>query len=226
MSINNLNFKRTRFTQLNSSLKKPTNNSNNSANTSNNNQSAHTNIIPTVIIEPPSSSSPNYVDSNSDVADLSSPEEHSADDSSNVNLTTTNNNSTFSNSNSQNNQRKLSSFKVSRLGNSFSSSLTQHLMPDHHDHDRISLGSINMVFDDLNKPRKESSQTTANQRRSSIMRRNWAQHSDVPFIIGANVTEENHGTCGKILLALSWFLMVVFFPLSLFVTLKVVQEYE
>jgi len=218
MSINNLNFKRTRFTQLNSSLKKHTNVS------SGNNPSASTNI-PNIIIEPPSPTTPNYIDSNFDVADLSSPEEHSLDDSSNYNLTNSNNN-TFPNSNSQIQPRKLSTIKVSRIGNSFSSSTTQHLMPDHHDHDRISLGSINMVFDDLSKPRKESSQTTPNQRRSSIMRRNWAQHTDVPFIIGANVTEENHGTCGKILLALSWFLMVVFFPLSLFVTLKVVQEYE
>ena len=94
---------------------------------------------------------------------------------------------------------------------------------DHyHDHDRISVSSLNTAInvDD------SRSQHNAAQRRSSVLRKNWAQHTDVPFIIGAHIAEESHGLCGKILLALSWFLIFIFFPFSLFITLKVVQEYE
>ena len=83
-------------------------------------------------------------------------------------------------------------------------------------------------LDDAVKPRKDSGgvEKTPSQRRSSMLRRVWAQHTDVPYVIGAHIAENNHGPCGKILLGLSWFLMVLFFPLSLFITLKVVQEYE
>lgn len=98
---------------------------------------------------------------------------------------------------------------------------------EHDNHDRTSLSSLNAVVED-SKLRKDSANTLnqINQRRTSMLRRHWAQHTDVPFVIGANVTESNHGTCGKILLGLSWFLMVIFFPFSLLVCLKVVQEYE
>ena len=96
---------------------------------------------------------------------------------------------------------------------------------DHDNHDRTSLSSL--VLEDT-KSRKDSANTLnqINQRRTSMLRRNWAQHSDVPFVIGANVTESNHGICGKILLGLSWFLMIMFFPFSLLICMKVVQEYE
>lgn len=102
----------------------------------------------------------------------------------------------------------------------------QHVnSPNHdHDHDRISLSSLNTVLDDIGKPRRDSQ--TISQRRSSVLRRNWAQHTDVPYVIGAYIPDDTHGACGKILLGLSWFLMIIFFPLSLFITLKVVQEYE
>jgi hypothetical protein len=111
----------------------------------------------------------------------------------------------------------------------------QHLGINHeHDHDRISLSSLNTILDDAKPRNKQHDQslgvgqtaTNQQQRRSSILRRTWAQHTDVPFVIGAHIAEDNHGICGKILLGLSWFLMVIFFPLSLFITLKVVQEYE
>lgn len=95
---------------------------------------------------------------------------------------------------------------------------------DHyHDHDRISVSSLNTA---LNIDDTRSQHGGPSQRRSSVLRRHWAQHTDVPFIIGAHITEESQGLCGKVLVALSWFLIVLFFPFSLFVTLKVVQEYE
>lgn len=101
---------------------------------------------------------------------------------------------------------------------------TNPIKYDHyHDHDRISVSSLNTA---LNIDDTRSQHGGPSQRRSSVLRRHWAQHTDVPFIIGAHISEESHGLCGKILVALSWFLIVLFFPFSLFVTLKVVQEYE
>lgn len=110
---------------------------------------------------------------------------------------------------------------------------------DHyHDHDRISVSSLNTALniDDTRSQHgggsggggggTSNSNAAQNQRRSSVLRRNWAQHTDVPFIIGAHIADESLGLCGQILVSLSWFLIVVFFPFSLFVTLKVVQEYE
>lgn len=111
-----------------------------------------------------------------------------------------------------------------------------------YDHDKISVSSMS-VLDDLNKTSITSNHHHApllhhqsmsapspsqhsQHRQHSLFVRNWAQHSDVPYIIGANITEDNHGICGKILLVLSWILIVIFFPFSLFVTIKVVQEYE
>lgn len=52
-------------------------------------------------------------------------------------------------------------------------------------------------------------------------------HNRDEIIIGANLSEKStNNTCGTILIGLSWFLMAIFFPFSLFMTLKVVQEYE
>lgn len=109
-------------------------------------------------------------------------------------------------------QHKINSFKTSQS------------MSHEHDHDKISLSSLNTVLDDFKKEPERVVQTQS-QRRASVLRR-WAQHSDIPYVIGAHIAEDNHGLCGKILLGLSWFLIVIFFPLSLFITLKVVQEYE
>jgi hypothetical protein len=113
------------------------------------------------------------------------------------------------------------------------------------DHDRISIGSMS-VLKDLNKlngnnhnnnNNNDSAQNNANpslhnhlslsnsNRKQSLFWKNLT-NNNVPYIIGANITELNHGLCGKILLGLSWFLIIVFFPLSMFVTIKVVQEYE
>jgi hypothetical protein len=83
----------------------------------------------------------------------------------------------------------------------------------------------------LNEIRKDAIQlskqpTTANSGGSGGGSHHFFHHRD-EFIIGANLTENPHSnTCGSILIGLSWFLMVIFFPFSLFMTLKVVQEYE
>lgn len=106
-----------------------------------------------------------------------------------------------------------------------------HHHHDHyHDHDRISITSLNAAFEDVRASKDNGQMYTTNasttMRRSSMLRRTWAQHTDVPYVIGAHIDDENHGLCGKILLGISWFLIIVFFPFSLFVTIKVVQEYE
>lgn len=59
-----------------------------------------------------------------------------------------------------------------------------------------------------------------------LNRHNWQATTNVPYVIGAHVTNNNKGIFDQILLALSWLIMLVFFPFSLFITLKVVQEYE
>ncbi|CAF5142519.1 unnamed protein product, partial [Rotaria sp. Silwood1] len=49
---------------------------------------------------------------------------------------------------------------------------------------------------------------------------------DVPYIIGEEILYSNRTICELILLICSWWIFVLFFPFSLFLTLKVVQEYE
>lgn len=59
-----------------------------------------------------------------------------------------------------------------------------------------------------------------------LSRTNWQATTNVPYVIGAHVTNNNKGIFDQILLGLSWLIMLIFFPFSLFITLKVVQEYE
>jgi hypothetical protein len=98
------------------------------------------------------------------------------------------------------------------------------------DHDKISVSSMSMAFDE--KPNKdqmsngEGPPPSRMHRSQSTFLRNWKETSDVPYIIGANITNDNHGICGEILFFLSWFLIVIFFPMSLVASIKVVQEYE
>lgn len=78
--------------------------------------------------------------------------------------------------------------------------------------------SIAAIFDD-------------NRRRDDIklprpnLRRLWAKY-DVPYVIGEEVFETKRTICETILVVCSWFLLILFFPFSLFLTLKIVQEYE
>lgn len=111
----------------------------------------------------------------------------------------------------------------------------QHLAPmtnNFQDLDRMSLGSINLTEDLNSKIRRTSvnepsGNMNTSQRRTSFLRKHWQQHSDVPFVIGAETTiAHTENPCEKILTTISWILLIVFFPWSLFFTLKVVQEYE
>jgi erythrocyte band 7 integral membrane protein len=81
--------------------------------------------------------------------------------------------------------------------------------------------SLAAIFDD-NRRRDETlllKQTRPN------LRRLWAKY-DVPYIIGEELLDIKHTLCETILILCSWCLIILFFPFSLFVILKIVQEYE
>ena len=80
--------------------------------------------------------------------------------------------------------------------------------------------SISAIFDD-NRRRDD---VLLKQTRSSI-RRLWAKY-DVPYVIGEEVRDDKRTLCETTLLLASLCLTILFFPLSLFLTLKIVQEYE
>ena len=78
--------------------------------------------------------------------------------------------------------------------------------------------SIAAIFDD-NRRRDDTKLPRPN------LRRLWAKY-DVPYVIGEEVFETKRTICETILVVCSWFLLILFFPFSLFLTLKIVQEYE
>ena len=80
--------------------------------------------------------------------------------------------------------------------------------------------SIAAIFDDHRRRDETSSKLI-----KPNLRRLWANY-DVPYIIGEDLRDTNHTLCERLLILCSWCLLVLFFPFSLFVTLKVVQEYE
>lgn len=80
--------------------------------------------------------------------------------------------------------------------------------------------SIAAIFDD-NRRRDD---TLLKQTRPNL-RRLWAKY-DVPYIIGEEVVDVEHTLCETTLIMCSWCLIILFFPFSLFVILKIVQEYE
>jgi hypothetical protein len=57
------------------------------------------------------------------------------------------------------------------------------------------------------------------------LRRLWAKY-DVPYIIGEEIIDNNPTLCERLLIVCSWCLLILFFPFSLCLTLKVIQEYE
>ena len=79
--------------------------------------------------------------------------------------------------------------------------------------------SIAAIFDD-NRRRDDGPKLARPN-----LRRLWAKY-DVPYVIGEEVFDTKRTFCETILLGCSWFLLVLFFPFSLFLTLKIVQEYE
>jgi hypothetical protein len=50
--------------------------------------------------------------------------------------------------------------------------------------------------------------------------------SEFPNVIGANCNEYENDVCTSILTVLSWCLVILFFPLSLLCTFRIIQEYE
>ncbi|CAF3182847.1 unnamed protein product [Rotaria sp. Silwood2] len=80
--------------------------------------------------------------------------------------------------------------------------------------------SIAAIFDDSR--RRDEILLKANR---PNLRRLWDKY-DVPYIIGEEVFHENRTLCELILIICSWCILVLFFPFSLFLTLKVIQEYE
>lgn len=61
---------------------------------------------------------------------------------------------------------------------------------------------------------------------TSRLRVNQPSTNDVPFVIGANAAYKDFNLFEKILIFLSYLLIVLFFPISLFFSLKTTQEYE
>ncbi|CAM4811294.1 unnamed protein product [Rotaria magnacalcarata] len=79
--------------------------------------------------------------------------------------------------------------------------------------------SIAAIFDD--RRRDEAALRLARPN----LRHLWAKY-DVPYIIGEDVADPNHTLCELVLILCSWCLVVLFFPFSIAIILKIVQEYE
>lgn len=93
---------------------------------------------------------------------------------------------------------------------------TSHSMPSRY----ARRSSIAAIFDD---PRRRDDVLLRQSRPN--LRRLWAKY-DVPYVIGEELAETNLTLCEKTLVLCSWCLIILFFPFSLLVTLKIVQEYE
>lgn len=80
--------------------------------------------------------------------------------------------------------------------------------------------SIAAIFDD-NRRRDDLllKQTRPN------LRNLWAKYN-VPYVIGEDVTTPTQTFCEIALIIFSWCLVILFFPFSIALTLKIVQEYE
>jgi erythrocyte band 7 integral membrane protein len=80
--------------------------------------------------------------------------------------------------------------------------------------------SIAAIFDDS----RRRDDVLLKQSQPSL-RRLWAKY-DVPYVIGEEILYTKRTLCETTLILCSWCLIILFFPFSLFVTLKVIQEYE
>ncbi|CAF2420247.1 unnamed protein product [Rotaria sp. Silwood2] len=80
--------------------------------------------------------------------------------------------------------------------------------------------SIAAIFDD-NRRRDDVllKQTQPN------LRHLWAKYN-IPYVIGDEILDNKRSLCETALIICSWCLLILFFPFSLFLTLKIVQEYE
>ncbi|CAF1084018.1 unnamed protein product, partial [Adineta ricciae] len=79
--------------------------------------------------------------------------------------------------------------------------------------------SISAIFDD-----RRRDDVLLKQTRSSI-RRLWSKY-DVPYVIGEDIRDAKRTICETALILGSWCLIILLFPFSLFLTLKIIQEYE
>jgi hypothetical protein len=82
--------------------------------------------------------------------------------------------------------------------------------------------SIAAIFDDSR--RRDRDEALLKQTRPNL-RRLWAKY-DVPYVIGEEILDIKVTLCEKTLIICSWCLLVLFFPFSIFFTIKIVQEYE
>lgn len=80
--------------------------------------------------------------------------------------------------------------------------------------------SIAAIFDDS----RRRDDLYLKQSRPNL-RRLWAKY-DVPYVIGEEIFHNKRTFMETTLMLCSWCLAIVFFPISLFFTLKIVQEYE
>ncbi|UJR27606.1 hypothetical protein I4U23_008887 [Adineta vaga] len=80
--------------------------------------------------------------------------------------------------------------------------------------------SISAIFDDS----RRRDDVVLKRTRSSI-RRLWSKY-DVPYVIGEEIHDAKRTICETTLILGSWCLIILFFPFSLFFTLKIIQEYE
>jgi len=80
--------------------------------------------------------------------------------------------------------------------------------------------SIAAIFDDS----RRRDDILLKQNRPNL-RRLWAKY-DVPYVIGEELLDTKFTLCETTLILCSWCLIILFFPFSLFVILKIVQEYE
>ena len=94
--------------------------------------------------------------------------------------------------------------------------ISTHLGPSRIDRRKSSIAAI---FDD-----RRRDETLLKAMRPNL-RGLWAKY-DVPYVIGEEVFDIKHTFCESTLILCSWCLIILFFPFSLFVILKIVQEYE
>lgn len=88
--------------------------------------------------------------------------------------------------------------------------------------DAIKKNEKKIHFDENQQKRMETETNLPAKRR-----RNQQQFiSDVPFVIGAHPLAKEFNLVERILIFFSYALIAIFFPLSLFFTIKTTQEYE
>ncbi len=78
------------------------------------------------------------------------------------------------------------------------------------------------------KKKRSSSKMAAHNQNSRLHlhRPSVRSISEQPNVIGASRTHYSNDACTYILIGLTWFLIIIFFPFSLMFIFRVVQEYE